>query len=190
MLLKTVTFTSLVGLVLADEVFNKVLINYYVDVGYGGTVCELNAGGSRKERLLTLTEIQHLDPQLTCDVYPVKSCNSWGECQVTGNEVECKLGSYSQLVTCEKVKRVCEDGMLGKLGQGPCSSAIVPTGDCCYKLGDPLSGYWSKDRDGKCPFLCLGVVDLSGGQWCKSCSCNNPTQGTGQGGSKSYADLC
>lgn len=186
---------SLIAIVFAeDRTYNEVHLNYYQEgkyVGYAGTVCNLNYYGHRKERYLTFNEIKSLDPELHCTEKEVKRCHPMAGCRVVGHEVNCMIdSSYSKPVSCEKVKRICEDGMLGGLQYGTCVKVERPKGDCCYKLNDPVTGYWTKDREGKCPFLCLGVVDPLGGQWCKSCSCDNSDSGTGQGGTKSYGDLC
>jgi hypothetical protein len=55
---------------------------------------------------------------------------------------------------------------------------------------DSRTSYCTKERKGKCPFLCFGVVSLPCAQWCKSCSCDNGDSGTGQGETKAYQDLC
>ncbi|KAH7033824.1 hypothetical protein BKA57DRAFT_497301 [Linnemannia elongata] len=63
-------------------------------------------------------------------------------------------------------------------------------GDCCYTLQDVATGYWTKKHKGGCRWGCLGEVGYPGLQTCKTCTCNNPDSGTGQGGTKAYDELC
>ncbi|KAI8063462.1 hypothetical protein BC940DRAFT_321613 [Gongronella butleri] len=181
-------------LILAEQTFTEVHLNYYMSPynDYGGTVCNLNYNGHRQERYLTFSDIKKLDPELHCTEKPAvpRRCGR-GRC-IGGHpaQVNCLVGTRKEGTNCEKVKRVCEDGMLGGLQYGTCVPTPPPKGDCCYVLEDGVSGHWTRNRVGKCPFLCFGLVDPLGAQWCKSCSCNNPESGTGQGGSKSYSDLC
>ena len=180
------------GVCYAEKTYSEVHLNYYMTPynNYGGTVCNLNYYGHRKERYLTFNEIKALDPQLHCSEKDIQRCHPRAGCRNVGTQVNCLVGTREQGTNCEKVKRVCEDGMLGGLQYGTCVKAPPPQGDCCYLLEDSVSGLWKKERNGKCPFLCFGVVSMPGAQWCKSCSCNNPESGTGKGGSKSYSDLC
>ncbi|CAM0140297.1 unnamed protein product [Umbelopsis sp. WA50703] len=185
MKLATALITIFTACMAAERTYREVGLNYYHEYhnGYGGSVCDL-------QRDLTFKELQDIDPDVKCTEKEKTMCHPFGGCRAVGYEVNCMIGDAKHPAPCDKVQRVCAVSMLGKLQYGTCVKIHYDPGDCCYKLEDSHTGYWTKDRKGKCPFLCFGVVSLPGAQWCKTCSCDNPESGTGQGGSKSYGSLC
>ncbi|KAG2181977.1 hypothetical protein INT43_006903 [Umbelopsis isabellina] len=169
--------------VAAQRKYQEAHLNYYhtLQNNYGGSVCQLNTA-------LTFEQLKDIDPEVKC-TEKREFCPPRHRCPET-YEVKCQIGDGNHPADCDKVKRVCEVSMQGKLLYGTCVKVNYNPGDCCYKLEDTHTGLWSKNRQGKCPFLCFGVISLPGAEWCKTCSCDNPERGTGQGGSKSYGDLC
>lgn len=182
-LIAVVLITLFSAYVAAQRKYQQIHLNYYhtIQNNYGGTVCQLNTE-------LTVEQLKDIDPDVKC-TEKKQSCPPWRGCPES-YQVNCMIGDGYHPADCDKVKRVCEVSMQGKLLYGTCVKVNYNPGDCCYKLEDSVAGLWSKYQKGKCPFLCLGVVSLPGAQWCKTCSCDNPERGTGQGGSKSYGDLC
>ncbi|KAI8977206.1 hypothetical protein BDF20DRAFT_913563 [Mycotypha africana] len=171
------------------EAYTEVHLNYYQApsspqgyIGYGGTVCSL------KNRDIPFANISSIDPDLDCQEKK-RECHQFVGC--FGGNVQCKVKSdYSNPVSCEKVKRICEVSLEGELAYGTCKKVSIPPGDCCYVLKDRVTGLWQKERNSKCPWGCFGVISEPFTQWCKTCTCDKGDSGTGQGGGKSFSDLC
>ncbi|ORX55147.1 hypothetical protein DM01DRAFT_324387 [Hesseltinella vesiculosa] len=178
---QSLILAAFLAIAVSGESYDHAVIKYYDPKdGLSSTLCNLDFYNRRTLDLPSMDELLYVDPLIHCEG---EETLPYGD-----NAASCTMGSPDAPLACETVKRVCEDGMRGKMEIGACATVPSPERNCCFTMQSPNGkGLWKKHTTGGCPYMCSGIADLSEGEWCKSCSCLNPESGEDEA---SYNGLC